>query len=52
MFLLDIDIILGHCKCHLLDSCREGIFHKLFAGAQLDLTIKDRFGNPPTNDGV
>jgi hypothetical protein len=25
----------------------EGLFHKIFASAQLDLTILDRFGNPP-----
>lgn len=34
-------------KLHNLNRARlEDIFHRLFSAAQLDLTIKDRFGNP------
>jgi hypothetical protein len=34
-------------KLHNLNRTRlESIFHRLFAAAQLDLTIKDRFGHP------
>ena len=34
-------------KLHNLNRVKlEGIFHRLFGAAQLDLTIEDRFGNP------
>lgn len=34
-------------KLHNLNRTKlENIFHRLFGAAQLDLTIKDRFGNP------
>lgn len=34
-------------QLHNINRIRmEGIFHKLFAAAQLDLTIQDRFGHP------
>lgn len=34
-------------KLHNLNRSRlEGIFHRLFGAAQLDLVIEDRFGNP------
>lgn len=39
--------IVAEYRLHNLSRSRlEGIFHRLFAAAQLDLTIKDRFGNP------
>ena len=41
-----VDIVATY-KLHNLNRTRlEGIFHRLFGAAQLDLTIEDRFGNP------
>jgi hypothetical protein len=44
--LAPVDIVATY-KLHNLNRTRlEGIFHRLFGAAQLDLTIEDRFGNP------
>lgn len=44
--LADVEVVATY-KLHNLDRVKlEAIFHRLFAAAQLDLTIDDRFGNP------
>lgn len=44
--LADVDVVATY-KLHNLSRAKlEGIFHRLFGAAQLDLTIKDRFGHP------
>lgn len=44
--LAGVDVIAEY-KLHNINRSRlENIFHRLFAAAQLDLTITDRFGNP------
>ena len=44
--LADVEIVATY-KLHNINRSRmENIFHRLFAGAQIDLTIDDRFGNP------
>ncbi len=44
--LADVEVVAEY-KLHNLNRVKiENLFHKLFAGAQLDLTIEDRFGNP------
>ncbi len=44
--LADVEIVATY-KLHNLNRTRlENIFHRLFAAAQIDLTIEDRFGNP------
>lgn len=44
--LANVDIVATY-KLHNLNRVKlEGIFHRLFGAAQLDLTIKDRFGKP------
>lgn len=44
--LADVEVVATY-KLHNLNRTKlENIFHKLFGAAQLDLTIKDRFGNP------
>jgi hypothetical protein len=44
--LADVDIVATY-KLHNLNRTKlENIFHRLFGGAQIDLTIADRFGNP------
>ncbi|MDB5969062.1 MAG: YeeC-like protein [Hydrocarboniphaga sp.] len=44
--LADVEVIATY-TLHNLNRVRlENIFHRLFGGAQLDLTIEDRFGNP------
>lgn len=35
------------CKLHNLNRIKlENIFHRVFASAQLNISIQDRFGNP------
>ena len=42
----DVEVIATY-KLHNIHRTKlENIFHRLFADAQLDLTIEDRFGNP------
>ena len=44
--LADVEVVATY-KLHNLNRTRlENIFHRLFGGAQLDLTIEDRFGHP------
>ena len=44
--LADVEVVATY-KLHNLNRVKlEAIFHRLFAAAQLDLTIDDRFGNP------
>ena len=44
--LADVEVVATY-KLHNLNRTKlENIFHRLFAAAQLDLTIADRFGNP------
>nr|WP_218133524.1 GIY-YIG nuclease family protein [Paraburkholderia sartisoli] len=44
--LAGVDIIAEYKLHNIKRSRMEHIFHRLFAAAQLDLTIPDRFGNP------
>ncbi len=43
--LADVDIVATYKLSNLNRTKLENIFHRLFASAQLDLIIKDRFGN-------
>ena len=44
--LADVEVVAEY-KLHNLNRVKiENLFHKLFAAAQFDLTIEDRFGNP------
>lgn len=44
--LADVEVVATY-KLHNLNRIKmEGIFHRLFGAAQLDLTIEDRFGHP------
>lgn len=44
--LADVEVVAEY-KLHNLNRVKiENLFHKIFAAAQLDLTIEDRFGNP------
>lgn len=44
--LADVEVVATY-KLHNLNRVKlEGIFHRLFAAAQIDLTIEDRFGRP------
>jgi hypothetical protein len=44
--LADVEIIASYKLADINRTKLESLFHKLFAAAQLDLTIEDRFGNP------
>ena len=44
--LADVEVVATY-KLHNLNRTKlEGIFHRLFCAAQIDITIEDRFGNP------
>lgn len=44
--LADVEVVATY-RLHNLSRVKlEGVFHRLFAAAQLDLTIEDRFGQP------
>lgn len=44
--LADVEVVATY-KLHNLNRVKlEGIFHRLFGAAQIDLTIEDRFGHP------
>jgi len=44
--LADVEVVATY-KLHNLNRVKlEGIFHRLFSAAQIDLTIEDRFGRP------
>lgn len=44
--LADVEIIASYKLAGINRTKLEGIFHRIFAPAQLDLTINDRFGHP------
>jgi hypothetical protein len=44
--LADVEIIATYKLADINRTKLEGIFHRIFASAQLDLTIPDRFGHP------
>lgn len=44
--LAGVDVVAEYRLHNLNRSKLEGVFHKLFAGAQLDITLHDRFGKP------
>jgi hypothetical protein len=44
--LADVDIVATYKLAHINRTKLENLFHKIFAPAQLDLTIEDRFGKP------
>ena len=44
--LADVEIVATYKLRNLNRTRLESIFHRLFAAAQLDLTIADRFGHP------
>jgi hypothetical protein len=44
--LADVEVVATYALHNLNRVKLEGIFHKLFAAAQLDLMIEDRFGHP------
>ena len=41
-----MDIVATYKLAHINRKKLENLFHKIFAPAQLDLTIEDRFGKP------
>jgi len=44
--LADVEIVATYRLYNINRTRLENILHRVFASAQLDLTIKDRFGNP------
>ncbi len=44
--LADVDVVATYKLAGINRTKMENIFHRIFAPAQLDLTIQDRFGNP------
>lgn len=44
--LAGVDVVATYTVANLNRTKLENLFHRLFAPAQLDLTIEDRFGNP------
>lgn len=44
--LADVEVVASYKLSGINRTKLEGIFHRIFAPAQLDLTIYDRFGNP------
>lgn len=44
--LAGVDIVATYKLAHINRAKLENLFHKIFAPAQLDLTIEDRFGKP------
>ena len=44
--LAGVDIVATYKLAHINRKKLENLFHKIFAPAQLDLTIEDRFGKP------
>jgi len=44
--LADVEIVACYKLARINRTKLENIFHRIFASAQLDLTIPDRFGNP------
>jgi hypothetical protein len=44
--LADVEIVATYKLADINRTMLEGLFHRIFAPAQLDLTIPDRFGHP------
>jgi len=44
--LAEVEIVATYKLANLNRTKLENLFHKIFAGAQLELTIQDRFGHP------
>jgi hypothetical protein len=44
--LADVEVVATYKLAGINRTKLEAIFHRIFASAQLDLTIQDRFGNP------
>jgi hypothetical protein len=44
--LADVEIVATYKLADINRTALEGVFHRIFAPAQLDLTIHDRFGHP------
>jgi hypothetical protein len=44
--LADVEVVATYKLVGINRTKLENIFHRIFASAQLDLTIHDRFGNP------
>lgn len=44
--LADVEIVASYKLAGINRTKLENLFHRIFASAQLDLTIQDRFGNP------
>ncbi|WP_313642698.1 GIY-YIG nuclease family protein [Stenotrophomonas sp.] len=44
--LAGVDIVATYKLAHINRTKLENLFHRIFASAQLDLTIEDRFGKP------
>jgi hypothetical protein len=44
--LADVEVVASYKLVDINRTKLEGIFHRIFAPAQLDLTIQDRFGHP------
>lgn len=44
--LADVEVVATYTLHNVNRSKVEGLFHKIFAAAQIDITIDDRFGNP------
>ena len=44
--LADVEIVATYKLADINRTKLEGVFHRIFASAQLDLTIQDRFGHP------
>jgi len=44
--LADVDVVATYRLSNINRTKLENLFHRIFAAAQLDLTIEDRFGNP------
>jgi hypothetical protein len=44
--LADVEVIASYKLAEINRTKLENLFHRIFAGAQLDLTINDRFGYP------
>jgi len=44
--LADVEVVASYKLAGINRTKLENLFHRIFAPAQLDLTIHDRFGNP------
>jgi hypothetical protein len=44
--LADVEVVATYTLHNVNRTKVEGLFHKIFAAAQIDVTIDDRFGNP------